>query len=155
LNKRVNNITAAVLKHSNDLKKCTEALQEVPGVGEFFAWQVTCDLLESRILSADENNWVLMGPGSKMGLILLFPSLLDELKNHEAFVAKAKALQQSQVKNFEAKGIDFPYWGNKLISLKNMEHILCEFSRYCGFLSKTTRSSGKFIPRPSKETTYN
>ena len=45
---------------------CVLALQTLPGIGPFFAWQILCDLKESRCISFHKNdNYCLLGPGAE------------------------------------------------------------------------------------------
>ena len=37
-----------------------------------FAWQIICNLLELNILQQDENLWVVLGLGTKVGLARIF-----------------------------------------------------------------------------------
>lgn len=43
----------------------------------------------------------------------------------------ARFLQSIQVTAFNSFGKGFPYLINEPITLKNVEHSLCEFSKYC------------------------
>ena len=46
-----------------------EVVNSIPGVGNFFAYQILCDLTESRMLgSIKDNQWTKLGPGAQMGL---------------------------------------------------------------------------------------
>lgn len=58
------------------LEGCFWAVKQIPNVNDFFAWQITCDLLESQCLGpCTENDWVHLGPGAK-GEILVVVNLL-------------------------------------------------------------------------------
>ena len=51
---------------NNNLEGCFEAVKNINGVGNFFAWQVVCDLMESQCLKpCGENDWTQLGPGAK------------------------------------------------------------------------------------------
>lgn len=52
------------ISNAEGSKDCIEALQKLPGVGTFFAWQILCDLQESRCVHF-EDGYSLLGPGAK------------------------------------------------------------------------------------------
>lgn len=48
------------------LEKCFDAVRTLDGAGDFIAWQIVCDLMESQCLSScTENDWVQLGPGAQ------------------------------------------------------------------------------------------
>ena len=59
--------------HKKSVKMCQDVILEIPNVGDFFAWQILCDLLESKILGKiTDNQWACLGPGAKNGLRRIF-----------------------------------------------------------------------------------
>lgn len=51
------------------LEGCFLAVREIKNVGDFFANQITCDLLESQCLGlCTENDWTKLGPGARVSL---------------------------------------------------------------------------------------
>jgi hypothetical protein len=54
-------------KRTTTLQQCFHAVKSnIPNVGRFLAWQVICDLMESRCLDpCTENDWTELGPGAK------------------------------------------------------------------------------------------
>jgi hypothetical protein len=107
-----------------DLQACYYAILEINNIGPFFAWQATCDLLESRcLLNCSENDFCKLGNGAEKGLQLIFSNKQDQLK-------KVQLLAKLQDKMFSQLGLEFPYYGGKRLTLKNIEHALCEFHKY-------------------------
>jgi hypothetical protein len=54
--------------HEGDLEGCFRAISSfgLKGVGDFFSWQITCDLMESSCLpKCDSSNFCALGPGAK------------------------------------------------------------------------------------------
>jgi hypothetical protein len=52
----------------SDLEGCFQAISNggLKGVGDFFSWQITCDLMESRCLpKCDSTDFCALGPGAK------------------------------------------------------------------------------------------
>jgi hypothetical protein len=47
------------------VRECVEVLTAIPNIGRFLAWQITCDLLESRCLHpCKENDYATLGKGA-------------------------------------------------------------------------------------------
>lgn len=52
--------------HKGSLEGCFDAVKTINGAGNFTAWQVVCDLMESQCLSpCTEDDWTELGPGAK------------------------------------------------------------------------------------------
>ena len=73
--KSLRGILGSILNASKerDLKGCTEILRGIDNIGPFFAWQITCDLMELNVIDKDcftEIDWVQLGPGAKVSFIL-------------------------------------------------------------------------------------
>jgi len=69
----------------------------------------------------------MLGPGARNGLKMMFD---NEKMTAVQMLERAKKLQRDQLHEFKKMHIEFPFWQGKEISLKNIEHALCEFSRY-------------------------
>ena len=87
-----------------------------------------CDLCENGLLPFGDDDFVALGPSATSGLGLIFKDL-DRL-SAEQLVALAKYLHSKQEESFEKYKLPFQKWEGKLISLKNIEHSLGEFSKY-------------------------
>ena len=72
ISKLSSDLVAAAKKRS--LKMCFEVVRTIPYVGDFFANQILCDLLECRIFGSNvsEDQWGCLGPGAKHGLRRIF-----------------------------------------------------------------------------------
>ena len=110
---------------NKDLEGVTKILRSIENIGPFFAWQITCDLLQSNILGdCDEHDFALFGPGAKSGLQYIFPDISDHIDI-------CKVLVQNQSKVFELLQLDFKsFAGERQLTLKVIEHTLCEFYKY-------------------------
>lgn len=113
---------------SGDIKGCTDAIQQLFNIGCFYAWQVTCDLMESGVIrdcKASTFDWVRLGPGAMQGLKQIF----GEHKS-SANVSLCQFLRDHQTEIYDALGIHFVHFDGKGMSLKVLEHALCEFHKY-------------------------
>ena len=59
------------IKQAMSLEDCFMAIKEIPYVGPFFAWQITADLMELKLIKLLDT-WTELGPGAKHGLEQIF-----------------------------------------------------------------------------------
>jgi len=113
------------LKAAKSLEKCFLIFQEINNIGGFLAWQITADLSELKLIKFSENIFTCLGPGAKNGLatILNVVSSKEELE-------LTKQLTKSMESIFNAMEINFKYFLGKKLTLKTVEHALCEFFKY-------------------------
>merc|ERR1719188_147921 len=127
-------IKIANYAEKRSLNRINEVLLSIKGVGKFFAWQILCDLLEARILGVNcDNQWTSLGPGAKNGLRRLFtedklPTSRRELR--QTRLVRDLCAASGSKSGFEALGINFRAFLGKPLSLKNVEHALCEYDKY-------------------------
>ena len=128
---------------------CLNVLKRLKGCGDFTSWQITCDLLESGVLgSCTEEDWMYNGPGALSGLERIFigkvssnsarGSLLKGFRkgkkkkaDKEELVNLARVLRDIGRVVYSVIGVQFRAFRGRPITLKNIEHSLCEFSKYC------------------------
>lgn len=114
------------ISSAKDLQSCYKTLLKVKNVGKFLSWQVLCDLLESHVIPFSEDSWVKLGPGAIGGL----KSIFGESISGKDILQKSKTLRKMQRDVFYALGIEFPKFIGRDLTLKNIEHALCEFCKY-------------------------
>lgn len=125
----------------NVLKACYAILLKLPGCGKFFSWQILCDLMECKCFARRrnhrrhaggdndddddlENQWTKLGPGAELAIKTIFP-------NANQYLHLAKALTTLQPLVYTtALQVEFPKVRNKYLTLKNIEHALCEFHKF-------------------------
>ena len=120
---------------------CQTVALTIPNVGAFFAWQILCDLLECKVLGWNtDNQWACLGPGAKNGLRRIF--CLETTRGELRFTRLLRDLCHSKgsKSGFAQLGLTFPLLLLKELSLKNVEHALCEYDKYFRFaLEQPTR----------------
>jgi len=139
-------------KNMNQVLKSTTSVKNLLGylighidsVGEFFAQQICNDLVDLKVVGGNPNEWVCLGPGAKRGLLLMYP----DLQGKDILLSKAKYMQKNQQAIFKQYGLQFPFLEGKNLSLVDIEHALCEFSRYH---AATTGKSHKLRKYKSRE----
>ena len=103
---------------------------EIPGVSGFFAWQVSADLLEQKVLPFTENEWVYLGPGPMRSLQMIHDRRISQTEG----VSYVKRIHDEQGRYFENAPEPMQYPPDiQDFTFKNIEHSLCEYSRYIGF----------------------
>merc|ERR1719319_498596 len=146
--KNLDDLTHKILCAAEDrsLARCFEIITSVPYIGPFLGWQVLCDLLESQTLGrCNDNQWTKLGPGAKDGLAKIFGKGLskNEELDYTRLLRDICALE-GEKSGFEALEIEFPAIFGHTISLKNIEHALCEFSKYWRAALGTLGSKRKY-----------
>jgi len=138
-----------------EIEECTkleylfDILQQIPCVGDFISYEICCDLMLVEAVPFSENDWVNPGPGAKGGIKLIFPLS----KTTEDFVVAMRKLQHTQEDHFKRLKLEFPYFhkdGNgkpKLLTLRSIEHSLCEFRKYCNVKEGMGKPRMKFKPQ--------
>ena len=131
--KNISSLTAEVVAgaRQRSTRVCFKAILKIPNVGEFFAWQILTDLLECRVLGENtDNQWTCLGPGAKNGLRRIFQldSTQGELRHTR--LLRDLCSPAGPGSGFSALGLKFPAFLNKALSLKNVEHALCEYDKY-------------------------
>ncbi|KAF4324264.1 hypothetical protein BBO99_00000920 [Phytophthora kernoviae] len=98
-------------------------------LGSFTCWQVVCDLMELHMLSEDfiTDEFVWLSLDARKSLVQIFGK--NRARPSE-YVALARLLQQRQIQGFKALQVDFPFFMNQKLNLKNVGHALHGFQIY-------------------------
>lgn len=132
------------LRQVKTYEQFNQELQRIKHVGALLAYEMATDLVnicpEVR-KKFSENDWANIGPGAFVGLANIYPSLRRKLEKEpqDLGLKLARELQSLQTKYLPFK---FPYYHDKKLSLRNIEHSLCEYGKYCNI------QNGKGRPRP-------
>ena len=133
------------ITHAKSSKEVYEILLTLYGFGNFLAYQVMVDLLypiKDPILPFSHNDWASAGPGAIKGIKLLFPSA-----SKKDYIFVMRWLQENQVSEFNRCNLDFPFlYGERRLSLANIQNSLCEFHKYVKIQEGTGRGRRKFVP---------
>jgi hypothetical protein len=134
---------------AHNLKQIFQSTFNLMGLGAFLAYEVTIDLNYTWLVSEDvtEDDFVNPGPGCKNGLNYMWPNRRD-------YVNMITQLRQQQEEYFNLYGLDFKRYDDKELTLRNIEHSLCEFSKYartkygrdCRW-KKTIAKTRRYVPK--------
>jgi hypothetical protein len=101
-----------------------QLLRSYPSVGDFLAYQYLIDINYSEVISFDESEFVMPGPGARDGIRKCFYSnefVPSDLIKHVA---------DSQEREFERLGLTFrTLWGRPL-QLIDCQNLFCEVDKY-------------------------
>lgn len=133
-----------------------DALKEIPGISTFMSNEIYQDLMyitrftEHKIFQFVENDWVNIGPGSSLGLRVIFPNLITKSQQRQG-IYKLKDMAPSKLAEIAEKhGEPMPYakWDEAEncyttvpdcnLTLCQIEDWLCEWSRYWRMHLKTS-----------------
>lgn len=133
-------VLIAECRESSSYAELHSNLDALPHVGPFLAYELITDLRHlDPVLNAKftEDDWAYIGPGAQVGLRYIFT---QEYEYNEQYMDSAMYLQWKQDEMLPA---DYP--GERL-SLRNIEHSLCEFGKYKNIKNGRGKSRPLFTP---------
>lgn len=135
------------INNCNSFKELNTILQQIRHVGPFLAYEIAIDLinLEKNLKKRfTENDWANFGPGAFVGLRYIYPDEERlEKENQIIGLGLGEGLRRMQEEYLPR---DFPYYQGKKLSLRNIEHSLCEYGKYCNIRDGKGRARPKFTP---------
>jgi len=121
----MNNNLETRLKDCGSMTEAYSILRSHPLMGPFLAYQLVTDINYSGIMSFDEMQFTVAGPGAHRGIAKCFSdraSLTDE--------DIIKYVTDRQEEEFEARGLKFlTLWGRSL-QLIDVQNLFCEVDKY-------------------------
>lgn len=141
LNKRLYVISSSVFS-SKSLEAVFHALLDIKCVGRFIAYEICCDLMLAKAIPFTENDWVNPGPGCKKGINLIWP----KLRKTEDYQHRIEYLMRLQDQYYHQYKLDFHMYHHPL-TLRGIEHSLCEFQKYYKMMHKVGKQRMYFKPR--------
>lgn len=121
--------------------------KRVKCVGDFIAYEICIDLMYAHAIRFKEDDWVIAGPGCRVGIGLIFPKWAAEGRHVEAI----KKLRWSQRKAFRKLHLRFPFLDGKDLTLRNIEHSLCEFGKYWKLKNSCGKNRQLFRPKNTED----
>lgn len=134
------------LINSETLEDAFNVILALNNLGPFYSYQILVDLVEIDLLKFTDNSWTCLGPGARNGLCEIFG---DVAKAEEmVMVVKLKTMMDH---GFSALGMRPIRFLNRKMSLKSVEHSLCEFSNFCRAAKMGVVRGRKYSPRYRRE----
>jgi hypothetical protein len=116
---------ASQVESALSLRSIYETLASFPGLGPFLAFQYAIDLNYSDLVSFDENDYVVAGPGAKDGIRKCFgreaAGIEDEVIRY---------MTETQDEHFARLRLDFPGLFGRRLHLIDAQNLFCEVDKY-------------------------
>ena len=113
----------------------------VPRIAGFLALQIATDIGYSDLVPGDEDEFVVVGPGSRRGLQALgLPTTSSAIRTLHAEIRSRVTL--------DVNGTPRP------LSLMDVQNTLCEFGKYHGLLTDRGNRARRFTPAPFLSSTH-
>ena len=128
---------------SPSLEAAHSAVKGIRHFGDFLAYEAIIDLNYSGLLNISEDDWVTAGPGCRKGIDYIFAS-----RGGLSYAEVVRVLREDQEFHFGRLGITFHRYDGKDLTLRNIEHSLCEFSKYYRLYTGKRTHARKFLPSP-------
>ncbi len=125
--------------NSKSLEEAHSVIKSITHFGDFLAYEAVIDINYSGIIKFSEDDWVNAGPGCRRGLDYIF-----KCKDAFSYADLIKILREDQRFHFERLGLHFKFWHGNDLTLRNVEHSLCEFSKYYRLLTGADTRIRKF-----------
>jgi len=116
-----------IVKAKDNLKDVCKILNCMQGIGNFQCWQLACDLQEAHCILEEDDAFCVLGPGAKNGLMNTFG---DEVNGKYNSLQLTTVLRDSLDYCMGLFNLEFPLWKGKPLTLKMVEHVLCEFNKF-------------------------
>ncbi|EIW82379.1 hypothetical protein CONPUDRAFT_164992 [Coniophora puteana RWD-64-598 SS2] len=110
------------------------------GIGDFTAYQYFLNLSYSDVLNFSEDDFVVLGPGSRNGLQECFEDI-----SPRASLAALRWMKATQRHHFKRLGLTFDGLGPSRLPMQlcDIEHTLCEFYKYLRSCNGGVQRSGR------------
>jgi len=120
----------------------------IKGVSDFVSYELYCDIdyFVPQIMRFDQNDYVNVGPGALTGVRWIFPSRGNSYKDAKDVIYHLRDEQKYYLNRYGFQ--DFHYLDNKYgkLTLREIEHSLCEFQKYMKMRYKVGKQRQKFVP---------
>jgi 5-hmdU DNA kinase-like protein len=134
------------IDNANTLEEVFNTLKTIECVGPFISYEICCDLMLANAIRFTENDWVNPGPGCKRGINLIWP----RVHTVEEYQKKIEWLTFNQQHLFKKYHLTFYEYGHPL-TLRGIEHSLCEFQKYYKMQHRVGKQRMYFTPREYKQ----
>lgn len=135
-------------------KDFIKVLKKLYSIADFIAYEIYCDCCYTKWFKWNENDYVNVGPGAKFGLELIFPRVYKE-KNYNYLLQYLKDTSDFWFNKF---GYNMKYYNRhnpsdyksqfaKKMTLRTIEHSLCEYSKYWKMKLNAGKPRQKFIQK--------
>lgn len=137
-----------IARMSRSLEETYEALRTIDCVGGFMAYEMVTDMRHTRLLedATDIMTWANLGPGAKRGLRRLGLPCTPDKRGIESM---QQLLVRGNDRYYTSQGVNPPVEPRipidyPRLEMRDIEHSLCEFDKYCRVKFGEGEPRGKF-----------
>lgn len=130
-----------LVEHQTSLGPIHKFLTTIPGIGPFNAYEIVVDISYATWNNLHEDEWVNPGPGCMRGLKDIFPDIKP--KQCQKAIQIIRECQKDEFARLKLPFSSIAYKDREL-TLRNVEHDLCEYHKYFKALHGLGRPRNKF-----------
>jgi len=131
------------LMESNDLEEAFHLIKGIDNLGDFYAYQIVCDMVEIGLLKFSDDSWTCLGPGALKGLQEVRADGMFNVGNQE-LVRRLARIADYGLPHLGKQPVRFL---NRRLSVKAVEHSLCEFFKFSRAAKNGTETGRRYKPR--------
>lgn len=136
------------LAAATSLQQAFESILSYPSLGPFLAYQLAIDFNYTDLLSFDEDDFVVPGPGALSGIAKCFPGL-SEVSSADV----VRWMVDTQEEQIATYGIEFSNLFGRRLKLIDCQNLFCEIDKYARVMhpdvsgiGNRTRIKQHFVP---------
>lgn len=128
-------------------------LEGIHYIGPFLAYEIWCDLSYVKLIRWTDNDFVNMGPGAKWGVRIIYGGGKKDYKEKDYvdICKKLRNVQEEMFIKYQIPFLDVAYkegFSNRpYLSLRNIEHVLCEHRKYWRLKYEGEGKKRKYVPQ--------
>jgi len=131
------------IQSKESLEKVFNYVKSLYGFGPFLAYELVVDFMYRNLIPFTEDDWANAGPGAMRGANLIYPYRRDYLN----IMRELRDSQWQEFSRLFLPFIEIAYEGRTPdghLTLRNIEHCLCEFQKYHRGHTGTGRPRNEF-----------
>jgi len=144
--KNLEELTGKLLE-SNDLEEAFHLIKGIDNLGDFYAYQIVCDMVEIGLLKFSDDSWTCLGPGALKGLKEVRADGMFKVGDQE-LVRRLARIADYGLPHLGKQPVKFL---NRRLSVKAVEHSLCEFFKFSRAVKNGTEKGRRYKPRERME----
>jgi len=135
-------LTSRLLDAAN-LEEAFHLIKDINYLGDFYAYQIVSDMVEIGLLKFSEDSWTCLGPGAHKGLQEVRAEGMFNVGDQE-LVRRLARIADYGLPHLGEQPVRFL---NRRLSVKAVEHSLCEFFKFTRAAKNGVERGRRYKPR--------
>lgn len=131
------------LLEATSLEEAFHLIKSINYIGDFYAYQIVCDMVEIGLLRFSEDSWTCLGPGAYKGLQEVRADGMFNVGDQE-LVRRLARIADYGLPHLGEPAVKFL---NRRLSVKAVEHSLCEFFKFTRAAKNGIERGRRYKPR--------